>query len=88
MHQVPKVIEIEGYIKAKKVWFEEDFICVELFDGRQVKTPIAFYPRLANAPQISREAFQISGGGHGVHWPDLNEDLTVEGIVLGRRARF
>jgi Protein of unknown function (DUF2442) len=79
---------IDPEIKATKLWFEEDYICVELFDGRLVKTPIAFYPRLANATQAARDAFEISGGGHGVHWPDLDEDLTVEGIVLGRKARF
>ena len=80
--------KLEQEVKAKKLWFEEDFICVELFDGRQIKTPIAFYPRLANATHASRESFVLSGGGHGVHWPDLDEDLTVEGIILGRKARF
>ncbi|MCA2960109.1 MAG: DUF2442 domain-containing protein [Silvanigrellales bacterium] len=69
-----------------RVWFEEDLICVDLTDGRQVKTPIALYPRLANATQAQRENFQMTGRGLGLHWPDLDEDLTVKGIALGRKA--
>jgi hypothetical protein len=71
---------------ALRVWFEDDFICVELTDGRQVKTPIALYPRLANATQAQRENFQMTGRGLGLHWPDLDKDLTVKGIALGRKA--
>ena len=77
---------LEPEIRATKVWFEEDFICVELTDGRQVKTPLAFYPRLANATQAQRENFQMTGRGLGLHWPDVDEDLTVKGIALGRKA--
>ena len=71
---------------AIRVWFEVDFICVELTDGRQVKTPLAFYPRLANATPAQRENFQMSGRGFGIHWPEIDEDLTVQGIALGRKA--
>ncbi len=71
---------------ASRVWFEEDLICVDLTDGRQVKTPLAFYPRLANATQAQRENFEVTGRGLGLHWPDLDEDLTVKGIALGRKA--
>jgi len=80
--------KLEEEIRATKVWFEDDFICVELTDGRHVKTPLAFYPRLANATPAQRENFQMSGRGFGLHWPDIDEDLTVRGIALGRKAIF
>lgn len=71
---------------ALRVWFEEGFICVELTDGRQVKTPLAIYPRLANATPEQRARFEVSGSGYGIHWPEIDEDLSVRGIVLGRKA--
>jgi hypothetical protein len=74
--------------RAVKVWFEEDFICLQLTDGREVKTPIVFYPRLLQATPEQRNAFTMSGGGKGLHWEEIDEDLTVEGIAHGRIAVF
>jgi len=51
-----------------------------------VKTPLEFYPRLKNATKAERGNFQLIGLGSGIHWPDLDEDLSVEGIVLGRKS--
>lgn len=72
--------------RAVRVWFEEAFICVQLSDGREVKTPIEFYPTLARATAEEREAFEIFGQGTGIHWSRLDEDLPIEGIVLGRKG--
>lgn len=71
---------------AIKVYFTEDAICLQLSDGREVKAPLEFYPRLKNATRKQRTHFQLIGLGTGIHWPDLDEDLSVEGIVLGKRA--
>lgn len=79
---------LDADMRASRVWFEEDFICIALMNGRQVKTPLSFYPRLANATPEQRLKFQLSGSGKGVHWPELDEDLTVKGIALGRKAAF
>lgn len=62
-------------------------IWLGLEDGRQVSAPLAFYPRLLNATKEQRENYEFIGPGIGVHWEDLDEDLSVEGIVLGRKDR-
>ena len=77
--------------KANEVWainisFTTDMIILELSDGREVKTPLTFYPRLLNATEKQRSNYRIIGGGEGIHWPEIDEDLSVESIVLGRKA--
>lgn len=74
-------------VRAVKVWFDDDNIWLGLEDGRQVSAPLAFYPRLLNATKEQRENDEFIGPGIGIHWEDLNEDLSVEGIVLGRKDR-
>ena len=64
----------------------DDTLSVDLEDGRTISVPIGWYPRLANGTPIERAKFQISGGGYGIHWPDLDEDLGVEGLLLGKRS--
>jgi len=73
---------------AVKIYFEKNFLCVVLDDGREVKVPLEFYPRLKRATQSQRNKYQLIGRGTGIHWPDLDEDLSVEGIVLGIPSRF
>ncbi len=65
-----------------QVHFRDDLMDVCLSDGRIVSVPVAWYPRLANAHQQQRENFEISPGGYGIHWPDLDEDLSVKGFLL------
>jgi len=72
-------------VRAVKVWFDDDNIWLGLEDGRQVSAPLAFYPRLLNATKGQRENYELIGPGIGIHWEDLDEDLSVEGIVLGRK---
>lgn|SRR5574341_141508 len=64
----------------------DDTLSVDLEDGRTVSVPIGLYPRLAYGTDAERRNFEISGAGHGVHWPDLDEDIGVEGLLLGRRS--
>ena len=71
-----------------KVDFTADSLCLHLADGREIRVPLAFYPRLKNATKAQRENYQVCGMGTGIHWPDVDEDLSVEGIVAGRPARF
>ncbi len=73
--------------RAVKVWFDDDNIWLGLEDGRQVSAPLAFYPRLLNATKEQRENYEFIGPGIGIHWEDLDEDLSIEGIVLGRKDR-
>ena len=71
---------------AKKVDFKKGFIRLFLTNGQEIRTPLSFYPRLEKASGKKRRNFELIGQGTGIHWPDLDEDLSVEGIVLGRRA--
>jgi hypothetical protein len=64
----------------------DDTLSVDLEDGRTVSIPIGWYPRLANGTAAERANFQISGAGYGVHWPDLDEDIGIEGMLLGKRS--
>ena len=64
----------------------DDTLSVDLEDGRTVSVPIGWYPRLANGTPAERANLQISGGGYGVHWPDLDEDIGVEGLLLGKHS--
>ena len=69
---------------AKSVHFDENNIWVELTDGRVLGVPLAWFPRLLAATPAQREKFEMSGGGQGLHWSDLDEDISVAGLVAGR----
>lgn len=71
---------------ATKVTFTDEMICLVLDDGREIKTPLEFYPRLAKAKKNQLSKFRLMGGGTGIHWEDLDEDLSVDSIVSGRKA--
>jgi len=68
---------------AKKVWFDKDNIWLELADGRQLAVPLAYFPRLLHADPKQREQYELSGGGTGIHWAEIDEDISVEGLLLG-----
>jgi hypothetical protein len=62
----------------------DDAVVVDLNDGRSVTAPLAWYPRLLHGTARERRHWRLIGGGEGVHWPDLDEDLSVEGLLAGR----
>jgi hypothetical protein len=72
--------------RVKGVNFTEDTMAVDLLDGRTIVVPLAWYPRLLDATPEQRRNWQISGAGYGVHWPDLDEDLSTEGLLRGAPA--
>mgnify|MGYP005846541615 FL=1 len=69
--------------RASKITFDMDNMWVELTDGRQLGVPLAYFPRLLNAAQAQRDEYVISGGGTGLHWEELDEDISVKGLLLG-----
>ena len=71
-------------LRATAVRITEDTLVVELADGRSISAPLGWYPRLFHGTAEERERFQFIAGGEGIHWPDLDEDISVEGIVAGR----
>ena len=62
----------------------EDSLTVELSDGRTLSVPLAWYPRLAGATPKERHNWRLIGKGHGIHWEDLDEDISVEGLLIGK----
>ena len=62
----------------------DEAVQFELSDGRTVSAPLAWYPRLAHATPAERAHWRLVGRGAGVHWPDLDEDVSVEGVLAGR----
>ena len=70
---------------VKAVRFSEDSLIVDLADGRSISAPLAWFPRLLHATPAQRNNWQKAGGGFGIHWPDLDEDLSTEGLLRGAR---
>ena len=68
---------------ARHVDFDEDTLWVELADGRQLGVPLAYFPRLLKASAEQRKRFIISGGGVGLHWEELDEDISVAALLMG-----
>ncbi len=68
---------------ADKVWCDENNLWILLKDSRQISIPLAFFPRLRTALKDELNNYQISGGGIGIHWDTLDEDLNVPSLVLG-----
>ncbi len=78
---------IEAQIpEAEKVSVTADTLQVELSDGRTISVPLAWYPRLVHATPEERNNWELIGNGQGIRWPDLDEDVSVEGLIAGRHS--
>jgi hypothetical protein len=71
---------------AKSIAVTNDALTVELDDGRTISVPLTWYPRLVHATPEERDNWERLGGGIHIHWPDLDEDLSVEGLLAGRKS--
>jgi len=69
---------------AQHVTVTDDAVSVDLADGRTITVPLAWFPRLLHASRAERANWRLVGGGEGIHWADLDEDISVEGLVVGR----
>src|SRR5215831_11255680 len=72
--------------RISRVIVTDDMLSVDLDDGRTIAVPIGWYPRLAYGTPQERANFEVSGAGYGIHWPDLDEDIGVEGLLLGKKS--
>lgn len=72
--------------QVKDVRFTEDTISVDLMDGRSITVPLFWYPRLLNAPPEQLAQWEVCGGGYGIHWEALDEDLSTQGMLRGAPA--
>jgi hypothetical protein len=71
---------------AQRVSLSDDSLLVDLSDGRTITVPLTWFPRLAHGTRAERANWRLIGGGEGIHWPDLDEDISVESLLAGRRS--
>ena len=72
--------------RVANVTFSPDSLSVALMDGRTISVPLAWYPKLLHATEEQLKNWKIAGGGYGIYWPDLDEDLSTEGLLRGAPA--
>jgi hypothetical protein len=70
--------------KAENLTVTRDTLSVDLSDGRTISVPLAWFPRLLHATEEERKNWRLIGKGHGIHWDDVDEDISVEGVLAGR----
>jgi Protein of unknown function (DUF2442) len=78
--------ELRAGEAVRDVHFSDDTLSVDLVDGRTITVPLVWYPRLLQATPAQRENWEIVGAGYGIHWPDVDEDLSAEGLLRGSPA--
>ena len=72
--------------RVSGVSFDSERLIVDLMDGRTIAVPLAWYPRLLEASSEQRSDWEVAGAGYGIHWPQIDEDLSVEGLLRGAPA--
>jgi|ERR1700686_429218 len=77
------ILALRADERVANVSFSADSLSVALMDGRTISVPLAWYPKLLHATDEQRKNWKIAGAGYGIHWPDLDEDLSTEGLLLG-----
>ena len=81
------VVQAKGVdVRVRAVTIDADVLSVALMDGRTISVPLAWYPRLLAGTLEQRAVWGVAGGGYGIHWPQLDEDLSTEGLLAGARA--
>lgn len=76
-------LAVETHPLAQNVEFTDDDLVVSLVDGRKVIVPLVWFPRLTSATKSQLENYELLGDGVGIHWPDMDEDLSVAGLLRG-----
>ena len=71
---------------AQTISLTEDSLIVDLADGRTITVPLPWFPRLAHGTPVERASWRLIGNGEGIHWPDLDEDISVASLLAGRRS--
>jgi hypothetical protein len=76
-------LAVEIHPLAQSVVFTDDDLIVSLIDGRKVTVPLVWFPRLSQATKSQLENYELLGDGEGIHWPEIDEDLSVAGLLRG-----
>jgi hypothetical protein len=82
-----RILALKADERVAGVSFSADSLSVTLKDGRVISVPLAWYPKLLHATPEQLNHWKIAGGGYGIHWADLDEDLSTEGLLRGAPAR-
>ena len=77
------ILAVELHPLAHHVMCADDILSVDLIDGRTITVPVSWFPTLSNATQSQRENWEILGDGEGIHWPEIDEDLSVASLLDG-----
>jgi len=80
------ILALRADERVANVAFSPDSLSVSLMDGRTISVPLAWYPKLLQATEEQRKNWEVAGAGYGIHWPDLDEDLSTEGLLRGAPA--
>jgi hypothetical protein len=80
MSEIPEAL-------ATRVSVTDDTLSVDLLDGRTIAVPLAWFPRLVHATQKERRSWRLIARGQGIHWPDLDEDVSVANLLVGRPSK-
>jgi hypothetical protein len=76
----------EREVFAESIRFSDDSMTVQLDDGRSLSIPLLWYPRLLHGTNQERLKYELIGDGEGIHWPELDEDISVEGLLAGKTS--
>lgn len=79
-------LQSENDIRVMNVCIDDDRLTVDLMDGRSISVPVAWFPRLAAGTAEQRQNWELCGAGYGIHWPELDEDLSTEGLLRGAKG--
>ena len=79
-------LAVEVHPLAQNVKCTDDSLVVELIDGRIITIPVSWFPTLSNGSKAQRDNWELLGDGEGIHWPDVDEDLSVAGLLTGTHA--
>lgn len=82
-----KYIIAELLFKVTEAWYKSGMICMKMSDGKEIRFPVELNTKLKKANDEQRSNIEIICGGTGLHWPDLDEDLSVSGIIEGRYGK-
>ena len=80
------ILALQSDERVREIKFSDDMLSVGLMDGRIISVPLAWFPRLLHATKKARNNWKICGGGYGIHWPSIDEDLSTEGLLRGAPA--
>lgn len=80
------ILQSENDIRVMNVCIDDDYLTVDLMDGRSISVPVAWFPRLAAGMAEQRQNWELCSAGYAIYWPDLDEDLSSEGLLCGAKS--